>query len=187
MLLTNVLTGVQFTLLQETATTFLIAVSLVYSILLVLEEKLPFVRTASFTVGVLATQTVGYFVINGFSWNWSLLALLGTIVGAFAMWFKNPINLKVTMLFMGFIWLAYQVSAGAYGQLPGEVVFIAGIVFSLVTLLKAQKRGVPLNEVEELPALMRRKLAEKRLHGAQKSLHRDKVEVSRTHRVTVAQ
>lgn len=163
MLLTNVLTGAQFLLLNQTATTYLIGVSLVYSILLVLEKKIPFVRTHPFTAGVLLVQTVGYFVINGFTLNWALLALVGTVIGTLAMWFQDPIKLKTTMLFMGFIWLAYQTSAGAYGQLPGELVFIAGIIVSLTMLLKAQKKGTPLSEVEELPTLIRRKLAERKV------------------------
>lgn len=149
-------------LLNQTATTYLIGVSLAYSILLVLEKKIPLVRTHSFTAGVLLIQTVGYFAINGFSWNWGLLALTGTLVGTLAMWFQNPITLKTTMLFMGFIWLTYQTSAGAYGQLPGEFVFIAGIIISLTMLMKAHKKGIPLSEVEELPALIRRKLAERK-------------------------
>lgn len=160
MLLTNVLTGAQFILLNQTATTYLIGVSLVYSILLMLEKKIPFVRTHAFTGGLLLVQMVGYFLINGFSLNWGLLALTGTIIGTLAMWFQSPLKLKVTMLFMGFIWLSYQAASGAYGQLPGELIFIAGIITSLILLTKAQKQGIPLNEVEELPTLIRRKIAE---------------------------
>lgn len=163
MLLTNVLTGTQFILLNQTATTYLIGVSLVYSILLILEKKIPFVRTHAFTGGLLLVQMVGYFLINGFSWNWSLLALTGTIIGTLAMWFQSPMKLKVTMLFMGFIWLTYQAAAGAYGQLPGELIFITGIITSLVLLTKAQKKGIPLDEVEELPTLIRRKIAERKI------------------------
>lgn len=162
MLLTNILTGAQFILLNQTATTYLIGVSLVYSILLIIEKKIPFVRTHAFTGGLLLVQMVGYFLINGFSWNWGLLALTGTIIGTLAMWFQNPLKLKVTMLFMGFIWLSYQTAAGAYGQLPGEFVFIAGVITSLVLLTKAQKKGIPLDEVEELPTLIRRKIAERK-------------------------
>lgn len=162
MLLTNVLTGAQFILLNQTATTYLIGVSLVYSILLIFEKKIPFVRTHVFTAGLLLTQTVGYFLINGFSFNWGLLALTGTIIGTLAMWFQSPLKLKVTMLFMGFIWLAYQAASGAYGQLPGELVFIAGIITSLVLLSNAKKNGIPLDEVEELPTLIRRKIAERK-------------------------
>ena len=125
------------------------------------------VRTHVFTAAVLSIQTAGYFAINGFTLNWGLLALAGTVIGTLAMWFDNPINLKATMLFMGFIWLAYQISAGAYGQLPGEFVFIAGIIVSLTMLVKAQNKGIPLSEVEELPTLMRRKLAERKSSKAE--------------------
>lgn len=160
MLITNVLTGTQFILLNEIATTYLIGISLVYSILLMCEEKIPFVRTHVFTAGLLLVQTVGYFLINGFTISWGLLALIGTIIGTLAMWFQNPLKLKLTMLFMGFIWISYQTAAGAYGQLPGEFIFLSGIVTSLVLLSKAKKAGIPLNDVEELPTLIRRKVAE---------------------------
>lgn len=170
MLLTSVLTGTQFILLHETATAYLIGVSLVYSVLLICEKKIPFVRTHIFTVGLLLVQMVGYFLINGFFLNWGLLALTGTIIGTLAMWFQDPLKLKVTMLLMGFIWLSYQTAVGAYGQLPGEFIFITGIITSLVMLTNAMKKGIPLNEVEELPTLIRRKLAERQVIKKQNRL-----------------
>lgn len=160
-LLTSVITGVQYILLEQTATTFLIGISLVYSILLMLENKLPAVRTHAFTGGVLTVQLLGYIAINGITLDWSILALAGTLIGTVALWFQNPVKLKVTMLVMGLIWLTFQIAAGAYGQLPGELVFLAGITFSLIMLAKAHKLGKPLTEVEELPAMLKRKLLSK--------------------------
>lgn len=157
LLITNFLTGAQFIILGEIPTTFLIAVSALYTGALMMEKILPFVRSNAFTIGILAVQTVGYFAINGMRLDWSLLALSGTIVGSLAMWFKNPIHLKATMLLMGFIWLAYQLVSGAYGQIPGELVFLAGIIASLVMLTNAKNQGLPLDAVEEIPALLRRK------------------------------
>jgi hypothetical protein len=162
MLFTSAFTGTQFLLLNQIAATFLIAVSLVYSALLVLENKIPIVRTRSFTVGVLLIQTAGYFIINGFSASWSILALAGTIISSIAAWLQNPIKLKWTMLLMGLVWLSYQLSTGAYGQFPGEMVFLTGIIYSITMLTKAKKRGVPLESVEELPTLIRRKLMERK-------------------------
>lgn len=129
---------------------------------MVLENKIPVVRTRSFTAGVIVFQTVGYFVVNGAALNWSLLALAGTIIGSVAMWLKDPIKLKATMLVMGLVWLSYQISVEAYGQFPGEMVFLTGIIWSLTMLLKAKNRGIPLEDVEELPTLIRRKLAERK-------------------------
>lgn len=160
MLLTSLITGVQFSLLGQTATTYLIAVSAVYSILLILENKISFVRSHAFTAGLLSVQIAGYFLINGFSMNWSLLALLGTVVGTFSMWFQDPIKLKASMLILGGVWLTYQLISGAYGQIPGELVFISGIIISLTMLTNAKRQGKPLNTVEELPILARRKFRE---------------------------
>lgn len=162
MLLTSLLTGGQFILLGETSTTFLIAVSAIYSVLLMLENKIPFVRSHIFTLGLLSIQIAGYFFINGTALNWSLLALMGTIVGTFSMWFQDPLKLKASMLVLGGIWLSYQLISGAYGQIPGELVFIAGIITSLVFLTKAKCQGVALDTVEELPAMMRRKWSERK-------------------------
>lgn len=128
-----------------------------------LEKYLSFVKGNIFPIAILAIQTIGYFVINGVSLNWSLLALTGTIVGSLAMWFHNPIHLKVTMLFMGFIWLSYQLVSGAYGQIPGELVFLAGITASIVMLFNAQRKGINLETVEEIPVLIRRKLSQRKL------------------------
>lgn len=162
MLITNVLTGTQFILLNQPATTFLITVSIVYTAMLMLEKLLPFVTGKAFALTVLTVQTIGYFAVNGFTPDWSLLALAGTIVGSLAMWFHNPLHLKATMLFMGFIWLSYQIAAGAYGQLPGEFVFLAGISASLYFLLKAHRNDLPLESVEEIPIMVRRMIAERK-------------------------
>jgi hypothetical protein len=59
------------------------------------------------------------------------------------MWFQNPIKLKATMLVMGLIWMSYQIAAGAYGQLPGEVVFLAGIIISS-SCFQSTQEGFPL-------------------------------------------
>lgn len=162
MLITSVITGTQFILLNQPATTFLIAVSIVYTAMLMLEKFLPFVTKKAFALTVLGVQTIGYFVVNGFTMNWSLLALAGTIVGSLAIWFHNPIHLKVTMLFMGLLWLSFQIAAGAYGQLPGEFVFLAGISVSLYFLLQARRKGIPLESVEEIPVMIRRIIAERK-------------------------
>lgn len=164
MLATSALTGTQFLLLNQTATTYLIGVSFVYSILLMLEKKVPVVRTHGFTALVLCVQVAGYVIVNqGLRLDWGILALAGTIIGTLAMWLQNPIKLKATMLVMGTIWTSYQIAAGAYGQLPGEAVFLTGIIVSLIMLTSARKRGIPLDEVEELPILIRRKLTARRL------------------------
>lgn len=162
MLLTSLITGVQFTLLGQTATTYLIAVSAAYSVLLILEDKIPFIRSHVFTAGLLTVQVAGYFLINGFSFNWSLLALLGTVVGTFSMWFQDPMKLKASMFILGGVWLTYQIISGAYGQIPGELVFMAGIITSLVMLTNAKRQGKPLDTVEELPVLVRRKIQERK-------------------------
>lgn len=162
MMLTSFLTGTQFILLGETATVFLIAVSAIYAILLLLENKIPFVRGRAFTIGLLAVQVFGYFMINGFSANWSLLALAGTVVGTFSMWFQDPLKLKASMLALGIFWLTYQIISGAYGQVPGEIVFLTGIIISLIFLSRAKRNGIPLETVEEFPAMIRRKVSEQR-------------------------
>lgn len=139
------------------ATVFLGVISLVYSALLMVEKRVPVVRTHTFTGLVVAVQFIGYIAINGIQLDWSILALAGTLIGTLALWFQNPVKLKVTMLVMGLIWLTYQLAAGAYGQIPGELVFLAGLGISLAMLSKAKKAGIPLSEVEELPVMLRRK------------------------------
>lgn len=125
------------------------------------ESHLSFVKTRVFTAVIILVQVIGYFNITSFSMSWGLLALLGTIIGTVSLWFTDPIKLKAAMLSMGFIWLIYQTAVGAYGQLPGEFVFIAGIITSLILLTKAKRNGTPLNEVEELPTIVRKHLAQK--------------------------
>lgn len=161
-LFASVFTGSQYLILGQISTTFLVSVSLIYSVLLMMETQLPMVRTHAFTAFVLLVQTGGYFIINGLSVDWSLLALAGTLIGTVALWFHNPLKLKVALLVMGFIWLAFQLVSGAYGQLPGEIVFLTGVTASIIMLVKAKRKGIPVEDVQELPMLLKEKFFSKK-------------------------
>lgn len=154
-----VITSFQYLLLGEIGTVWLGAVSLIYAVAMSKESTFPFVKTWAFSIVTLIAYATGYFWINGFSPTWGLLALTASLIGTFMLRIHNPLTMKWAMLFNGLTWLTYQLAVGAYGQLPGEAVYLVGIVVSLSLLNKAKNKGVNLLDVPEFMTIVKNKFA----------------------------
>ncbi len=158
-ILMAVITSFQYFLLEEIGTVWLGAVSLIYAVAMSKENRIPFVKTWTFSIITLVAYVVGYFLINGITFTWGLMALTASLIGTFMLRIHNPIYLKWAMLVNGLTWLTYQLAVGAYGQLPGELVYVVGIVVSLGLLNKAKKNGVNLLDVPEFMTVIKNKFA----------------------------
>lgn len=156
--ITGIVTTAQYALLGESGTVFLTAISLLYALGLCFAHKIPIVESKKVAGILMVVFTVGFFAINGVSLSWGLVSYTASLIGAFMLLFKNQLVLKWMMLANGLAWGTFQLASGAYGQLPGEALFIAGVVFSLCILHRAKSQGKSLESIPELSSVIKDKL-----------------------------
>lgn len=134
-------TGTQYALLGEIPTVVLSAITVIYGILTFFEHKFRFLTSRVFLYGLLAAYTAAFFLANGFTWSPDLMAYGASILGTVVMMMRHEIGAKTVMLVSGLLWLAFQLVVGAYGQIPGELFYIAGCVFTLYKLQRRAKKN----------------------------------------------
>lgn len=156
-LILALLTMTQYALLDKWTTVTLGAITLVYGIIIAFESIFPILKSR-WTLTILSTfYTVTFFLMNGININMDILAYTASLTGVLIMGMSNPIAAKWVMLINGITWSAYQVLSGAYGQLPGELFYTAGVIITLVLLYKTQSRGDSLDSVPEMGTILIRK------------------------------
>lgn len=156
-LILALLTMTQYALLDKWTTVTLGAITLVYGIIIAFESIFPILKSR-WTLTILSIfYTVTFFLMNGVNINMDILAYTASLTGVLIMGMSNPIAAKWVMLINGITWSAYQVFSGAYGQLPGELFYTAGVIITLVLLYKTQSRGDSLDSVPEIGTILIRK------------------------------
>lgn len=156
-LILALLTMTQYALLDKWTTVTLGAITLVYGIIIAFESTFPILKSR-WTLTILSIfYTVTFFLMNGININMDILAYTASLTGVLIMGMSNPITAKWVMLINGITWSAYQVFSGAYGQLPGELFYTAGVIITLVLLYKTQSRGDSLDSVPEIGTILIRK------------------------------
>lgn len=154
-------TIVQYFLLDKYSTMLLAAVTLLYGLTTLFESRFPVLRS-NYALPVLSVAyTAVFFFVNGFEINIELVAYLASLTGVLIMAIKNQLLVKWLMLANGVAWLVYQLSAGAYGQLPGEVFYTVGVVISMIVLYRAKFAGMDLNKVPEFSTILKNKVSER--------------------------
>lgn len=151
----------QYALLGRWPTVALSVVTLLYGLVTLLERRYPWLKSKWALVTLFASYTGVFMVMNGLTFSVDVIAFLASLSGVVLMTLANPLAAKWVMLFNGLTWSAYQIATGAYGQLPGEAVFIFGVVASMVMLYRARAQGQPLSSVPELAQVMRDKFPKK--------------------------
>lgn len=63
--------------------------------------------------------------------------------------------MKYGSLVNGSMWLGYQLTAKAYGQVPGEIVYLVGTVCSIGYLHYLKSRGMDPHEAPEFLDVLR--------------------------------
>lgn len=149
-LLLSLVCAAQFAVLGEWGTVFLNITTALYTVGLMLSGKFPQLGGHKAAYVLVAVYTTGFLLINGLALSWGLLSFAASIMGALMLMIGNPLRLKWAMLINGLLWTVFQVASGAYGQLPGEALYVAGVVYSIVMLTRARNRGKDLRSVPEL-------------------------------------
>ena len=102
-------------------------------------------------------HTISFFILSTWATlTWiSFLPLIASYGSILAVFFKNLIYTKLIFVLVGGMWTAYEISAGLYGQAVGEGIDLLINLWAFLTLVQAARKGIPLDEVKEVPTRIR--------------------------------
>lgn len=155
-------TATQYFLLDKYSTMLLAVITLLYGLLTLFERRFPVLKSNYALVILSLAYSAVFFFVNGFHMNMELVAYAASLSGVLVMALNNQLFAKWLMFVNGVAWTVYQLSSGAYGQLPGEIFYTIGVIFSLVVLHKAYRSGRDLNTVPELSTILLSKMMKKK-------------------------
>lgn len=147
----NVLTGLQYMLLDQMGALTLTCLGFVLTAIVLASLKWPALGTTKVLGAFLVAYPVAFFLTAGtITSAVSLLPLFSMMVATTALFMKNLIVVKAMFIANGISWLIFEISAGAFGAVPGEIITLAGNTLSLVLLVLAYRANIPLDAVPEL-------------------------------------
>lgn len=79
-----------------------------------------------------------------------IFPLLGVTCATVGSFLKNSLHIKAAFMAVGAFWLVYESSVGAYGQMVGEILTLAGNATSVIFILIAARNGIASEDVPEL-------------------------------------
>lgn len=153
-----VATMTQYALLGKYSTMLLAVVALLYGFTTLFEHRFPVLSSRYVLVVLVAAYSAVFFVVNGIQINVEIVAYVASLTSVLIMAAKNQLLVKWLMLVNGFAWLFYQLNSGAYGQLPGEIFYTIGVLFSMAMLYRAKNAGIDLNTVPEFSTIIKNRL-----------------------------
>lgn len=153
----NVFNGIQYMLLGQTGALALTAVGFVMVGTVLASLKYPALGTTKVLAMFLLAYPVVFFSTAGpIASVFGYLPLFSMIIGTIALFVKNVMGLKAIFIVNGLSWLTFELSVGAYGAVPGEIITIMGNCTSFILLAIASKAGIPFSQVPELPVRLAR-------------------------------
>lgn len=144
-------TSAQYISLDKWVPVALNVVAFAYALSVPFEKKFPWLKSKKTIAGLFVIYTVLFFLINGFHLNIELFTYIASIAGVALMVTESPFVSKWLMFVTGISWTIYLFAVGAYGQIPGEVFFVSGVIFSLTYLYKNKSSNA---EIPELSAVL---------------------------------
>lgn len=160
-LLMSVLAITQYTALTQWGAVALTIVNLAYSVVAFYDTRHPIlgslgVRVFFLTVSVVLSSIIEYG-IRGYSvFSANTLAVIASITSVVVIMVPTFIQQKLFTIGSGVFWLLYQIIVGAVGNIPGEIMYIAGACLVLGVAIYQHKRyQVPYEDAPSLPTLIR--------------------------------
>lgn len=144
----------QYILLDKPVPAILAVVSIIYAGLSLSFSNKSFWKEKYCIPAVVLTYGIVFVVVNGWSFNIELLSLTGSVLMTFLVVINNVVVSKIIAALSGACWAVYQVFVGAYGQLPGQFFYFAGIVVSSIMMINYYRAGKPVKSVPEVGTLI---------------------------------
>lgn len=150
-LLINTFSAAQYLLLGQSGALVLVSLGFIMTATVLTSLKFPALGTTKVLAGFLIAYPVAFFSTSGsIDALPELLPLFSTMLATTAVFMRNLLAVKAMFIVNGLSWLSFEIFAGAYGALPGEVLTLAGNITSFVLLGLAWRAGKPLESVPEM-------------------------------------
>jgi hypothetical protein len=148
----NVFTGLQYWVMGNTSTLVLVGLSILLVLTALSSLKWPALGTTKVMAAFLVAYPVLFFTVGEgkIETLTDIFPLLGVTCATIANFLKNGLHIKIAFMGAGLLWLVYEVSVGAYGQMVGEILTLAGNTISITFIMLAARKGIDPSEVPEL-------------------------------------
>lgn len=136
----------------NTSTLVLVGLSILLVLTALSSLKFPALGSPIVMTAFLVAYPVLFFTVGGGKIETliDIFPLLGVTCATIANFLKNSLHIKVAFMSAGALWLVYEISVGAYGQMVGEVITLAGNATTITFILLAARKGIAPTDVPEL-------------------------------------
>jgi hypothetical protein len=150
-LLINTFSAAQYLLLSQTGALVMVSLGFIMAATVLASLKFPALGTAKVLGAFLVAYPIAFFsTSSGIQSAFELLPLFSTMIATTAVFMRNLLVVKTMFILNGLSWLAFEIFAGAYGAVPGEILTLAGNVTSFILLGRAHLAGQALETVPEM-------------------------------------
>ena len=148
----NVFTGLQYWAMGHTSTLVLVGLSFLLALTALSSLKWSALGSPKIMTAFLIAYPVLFFTVgNGkIETVTDIFPLLGVTCATIGSFLKNSLHIKAAFMAVGAFWLVYESSVGAYGQMVGEILTLAGNATSVIFILIAARNGIVSADVPEL-------------------------------------
>lgn len=136
----------------HTSTLALVGLSILLVLTALSSLKWPALGSPTVMIAFLIAYPVLFFTVSGghVETPTDIFPLFGVACATVGNFLKNSLNIKIAFMSAGLLWLVYESSVGAYGQMVGEILTLAGNTMSITLIILAARRGIASSEVPEL-------------------------------------
>lgn len=113
----------QYALLDHPGAAVLSAISLIFSIASLMFSNIRAWRPRVVLAAMILSMVAAHWIVNGVSAGCETLPLVGSVLMASLICIHNWAAIKAIQFIAGIVWTVYQVHVGAWGQMPGEVIY----------------------------------------------------------------
>lgn len=148
----NVFTGLQYFVMGNTSTLVLVGLSFLLALTALSSLKWSALGSKKVMTAFLIAYPVLFFTVGGgkIETMTDIFPLLGVTCATIGSFLKNSLHIKAAFMGVGSFWLVYEASVGAYGQMVGEILTLAGNATSIIFIMLAARKGIDPADVPEL-------------------------------------
>lgn len=144
----NLMNIIIFSLSGNFASTAIVAITLLYAVIAIFDNRYPVLKSNSVIATVLITYVAAYVLTTSSLISAQLLTLAGCMTGIIAMMDIKPVNVKIIQIVGNVCFMSFSIIIGSYGQLPGQVFSFCVLIASLVWIIRKNRTDKVTEDTE---------------------------------------